>query len=244
MSNLVTTLDGILNRRLLIEQPAEGFRIAIDTVLLAAAVRAKPQQKILELGCGVGGAMLALAYRVPDVTIQGLEIQPELAALCEKNIQRNALAAKLNVTVGDVLAMPMAWHGQFDHVMMNPPYHDLARHDVSTDFSRRTANAESEAGLLPWFKTARSALVEDGNLTLIHRADRLVELVTMAQQFFPRISITKILPKSDAPAKRVIMHCSMGQGDVTEATPLILHEADGRYTAAADKILRDGLALA
>ncbi|MDD2325451.1 MAG: methyltransferase, partial [Alphaproteobacteria bacterium] len=73
-----TTVDTLLGKRFEVEQPAEGYRIAVDTLLLAAAVPARGGERVLELGCGVGGAMLALAARVPDVAITGIEVQMDM----------------------------------------------------------------------------------------------------------------------------------------------------------------------
>lgn len=235
-----TTLDGILNRRITLEQPAEGFRVAVDTVLLAAAVPAREGQTVLEFGCGVGGAMLALACRVPDVAITGLEIQPELAALAATNIKRNGFASHLCVREGDATHLPSEWQGAFNHVMMNPPYHDRARHDVSVNSLKRRANTEEEGELVQWIASAAGALREGGCLTLIHRADRWSDLGVALQAWFGRVWIKPVLPKPEAAPKRVLIRAEKGGSfQATEVAPLILHQADGAYSAAAEKILRE-----
>ena len=107
-----TTLDGLLDRRVTLEQPAEGYRVAVDTVLLAAAVPIETGQKALDLGCGVGGAMLCLACRVPGITITGIEIQDELTQLCRANIARNTFATGLDVVQGDVARLENIFLGK------------------------------------------------------------------------------------------------------------------------------------
>src|SRR6185436_10902403 len=72
--------DALLGGRLRLLQPAVGYRSAIDPILLAAVVPARNGQRVLDLGCGVGTAMLCLAARVPDVAVAGLEIQGDMAA--------------------------------------------------------------------------------------------------------------------------------------------------------------------
>src|ERR1700743_835680 len=103
---MLTTLDGLLNRRVTLEQPEDGFRVAVDTVFLAAAVPAKAGDKLLELGCGVGGAVLAVACRIPGISIPGVEIQDDLADLCRRNISRNALEAEMVVQSSDATKLP------------------------------------------------------------------------------------------------------------------------------------------
>ena len=297
-----TTLDGLLNKRLLVEQPSEGFRIAVDTVLLAAAVPARAGQHVLDFGCGVGGAMLALACRVPGIKVTGVEIQDELVRLCEGNIERNNLARKsktgvipdnflfgcydsrkkidpgpsllskikkinwiphlrarlwprascgmtpalpgqfseLRVIQDDVTQLPEAMSGAFDHVMMNPPYHDVARHDASLDEGKRIANTEEEGNLPLWIGSAAQALKDGGTLTLIHRADRLDEILDLLKTGFGAVSVKPIRPKTDTAPKRVILRAEKsGPLSRTTCQPLVLHNDDGSYTAETEAILRD-----
>ncbi len=235
-----TTFDGLLNKRIWLEQPAEGFRIAVDTVLLAAAVPARAGEDVLDLGCGVGGAMLALACRVPGVRVTGIETQKELVRLCEGNIERNRLRDNLQVVRGDVTQLPSNMMGAFDHVMMNPPYHDEARHDASPDESRRIANTETAGDLALWIAGAAQALRDGGMLTLIHRADRLNEILGLVKTSFGLVRVKPVVSKKNAATKRVIVQADkMGAFALKSFQPFVMHRADGGYTAEADAILRD-----
>lgn len=235
-----TTLDGLLNRRLWLEQPAKGFRIAVDTVLLASAVPAKPGESVLELGCGVGGALLALGVRVQGVSVTGIEIQPELAELCAANIERNIPPPRrddFRVLVGDATCLPDEL-GDFNHVMMNPPYHDRGRHDVSADPCRRMANAEREGDFPKWVKTAQKKLKKGGVLTLIHRADRTKKIIEILAENFDEILVKPIYSKESSKSKRVIIHTKKGQFAQRVCKPLVLHQKDGKYTDEAESLLR------
>src|ERR1700730_17094697 len=97
-----TTLDALLNRRVMVEQPKKGFRVALDTLLLAAAVVARPGGKVIDLCWGVGRALMALAVRVHELVVNVLEIQPEIAEMCRRNIARNRFEDRMEVTTGDV----------------------------------------------------------------------------------------------------------------------------------------------
>ena len=236
-----TTIDKLLGGRFEVEQPAKGYRIAVDTLLLAAAVPAQGDQRVLELGCGVGGVMLALAARLDNVRITGLEILPVMADLCASNIQRNKFDERLCVVKGDVAALPDRMREAFDHVMMNPPYHDGKTHIASGHTSKRVAHMESDdADLALWVKTSFDALKEGGVLTLIHRADRLDEIVGLLSPLFSAISIKPIQARPEKPAKRVIVRGVKGSGPKTKSTQpsLILYNEDGRYAEEAEDILR------
>src|SRR5215510_9229577 len=90
-----TTLDTVLGGRVMLNQPALGYRVAIDPILLAAACPAEPGETIADLGCGVGTAALCLARRVADVRCVGVDLQPELADLANRNAEENGLADRV-----------------------------------------------------------------------------------------------------------------------------------------------------
>lgn len=239
-----TTLDGLLNRRVMLEQPVTGYRIAVDTVLLAAAVPAREGDRILDIGCGVGGAMLSLACRVPGLTGTGIDIQPELIDLCRRNIARNAFASGLEAQEGDATQLSRDMFDAFDHALMNPPYHEESRHDVSADKIKRTANSEKTGDLAQWIQSAFAALRPSGTLTLIHRADRQQEILSCLQDSFGDIAILPLLPKKGESPKRIVIRARKNAPySVSACVPLALHTPEGGYTGEAEAILRHCQAL-
>ena len=235
----MTTLDGILNRRVLLEQPAKGYRVAIDTVFLAAAVPAQAGDKILDLGCGVGGAMLSVACRVPQITGTGLEIQPDLVELCQRNISRNSFASGLKVLQADLSHLPPVLQACFDHALMNPPYHEEAKHDASANAIKRTANTEKEGDLAVWIDAATLALKQTGTLTIIHRADRQEEIIRLLQTNYGNLEVICLRPKANTEAKRVIIRAyKYTPYTIHTHTPLILHKPEGGYSDEAENVLR------
>jgi len=212
--------------------------------LLAAAVPALTGDKILDVGCGVGGAMICLACRVPEIKGLGLEIVPELAELCHHNIGRNAFAAGLAVRREDATSLPPDLRGGFDHVLMNPPYHEEKRHDASPNNIKHAANIEKTGDLALWVDSATSALKPFGTLTMIHRADRCDEILSLLKKYFGDIGILPLLPKTGAKPKRIILRARKDAiFSVKEYRPLVLHKNDGVYTAEAETILRECQAL-
>ena len=95
------TEDSLLGGRVRIAQPPDGYRAAIDPVLLAAATAAEPGERVLDVGAGTGAASLCLATRVPGCRVVGLELHAEVAAYASHNIELNGLPGRTWVVVGD-----------------------------------------------------------------------------------------------------------------------------------------------
>ncbi len=238
-----TTEDAILGGRVVVRQPRKGFRVAIDSVLLAAAIPARDGETVLEPGTGVGAAALCVLCRVPGCRLLGLELQPGLADLARVNAARNGREGSFEVLVGDVAQPPARITlGGFDHVMMNPPYLDPARSRAPRSATRETSMVEGEATLTQWIDVALGALRPKGTLTLIHRADRLPDLLAAFGGRAGDIVVFPLWPDSKGnPASRVIMRIRKGSAAPFRlAAGLVLHRPDGTYTSDANAVLRDG----
>lgn len=244
------TEDGFLGGRLRLRQPAEGYRAAIDPVLLAAAVPAAPGQRVADLGCGVATAALCLMARVAGVSVTGLELQPTLAALAEQNALLNAAlndsGARLRVLQGDVASPPAELTGSpFDHVMLNPPYLEPGAVRESPQELRRIATVEGPAALDTWLACALGLLAPRGSLTVIHRADRIERLLALLTPHCGDIAIFPVWPRSGEAAKRLLLQARKGHGGAPRLLAgLVLHDSEGAYTAAAQAVLRDAQGLA
>ncbi|WP_431855454.1 tRNA1(Val) (adenine(37)-N6)-methyltransferase [Azospirillum sp.] len=237
--------DSLLGGRVRIAQPPEGYRAAIDPVLLAAATAAELGNRVLDVGAGTGAASLCLAVRAPACRIVGLEKHPEVAAYASHNIERNGLQARAWVVVGDLLNPPlMVAPGSFDRVMMNPPYLKADAATLPPDPWKAAANVEGEATLAHWIAFAATMVKMRGWLTLVHRADRVDEILALLHGRFGSTTLFPLWPKAGEAAKRVLVSAQRGsKAPTTLAAGLVLHEADGRFTAAAEAVLRDGAAL-
>src|ERR1700687_827873 len=98
------TEDAFLGGELHLRQPKSGHRAGHDAILLAAATPARPGDRVVEFGAGVGAAGLAVAVRCPEVDVTLLEIDRELSGIAAENVSRNGLSQRLRVVTLDVTA--------------------------------------------------------------------------------------------------------------------------------------------
>ena len=241
-----TTDDTLLDGRLTVRQPKKGFRIAIDTVLLAASVPARDGDRVADLGSGVGGAALALACRVAGVDVTGLEADGALAALCAENAAQNDMGLRVRCLVGSVLAPPSALQpGTFDHVMMNPPYRDLGTGTPSPHPGRERANAHADGTIADWVASALRLVRPKGYVTVIYDAGGLDGLVAAFCAGAGDVTVFPLWPGPDGkPAKRVIVRARKGvKSPARMLAGLVLHGAAGAFTPEAEAVLRDAKAL-
>lgn len=243
-----TSLDAVLGGKLVLRQPLQGHRFGHDAILLAAAVTAQAGWQAIDLGAGVGAAGLALAYRIKALSVTLVEIDPKLAALAHDNIARNGLAERVRAICLDVAAPAAAYAtvglvpGSADCVLMNPPFNPP--HNPPPDHGRRVARVAADDGLATWLRAAARLLKPSGMLTLIWRADGLGDVLTELAHDFGAVAVLPIHPKPAAPAIRVLLRAAKNRSEPLTLLPgLVLADAAGKPSMAAEAVLRDGAAL-
>ena len=235
------TEDAWLGGKVRLLQPRRGYRVAVDAVLLAAAVDAGAGGRVLDLGAGVGSVGLCIAARVPGCSVLGIELQYSLQAIAERNAALNGVEGRVTTIEHDLAAPLPAETGLFDHVATNPPYLAAAVADPSPDRSKALATVESSADLARWLAVATGALKSAGTLTIIHRSDRLEEII----DHLARLGFGDIAVKRLPPAARVLVRARQSAtARRHESPPLTLHKAEGGYTDEAEAILRHAASLA
>ena len=239
------TEDGLLDGRVRLRQPRAGYRAGLDAALLAAACDAAPGEQVIEAGCGAGGAMLAAVIRRPGARFTGVERDADAVALARENIALNGLEDRAEVIEGDVAASFRALALEpFDHALCNPPFFDDPA-ELRPPHPAKTGAWMADAGLAAWTAFLIKAVREGGTITVIHRADRLADLLALLGEKAGSFRIRPIHPFADEPAKRVLVRAvKTGKAPLVLLPPLVLHDrGGGKHTAEVEAILRGQAAL-
>ncbi len=197
---------------------------------------------MLEAGTGAGAGLLCLTARVPGVVGIGVERDPALAALARANAAANGFES-LSIETGDVLAMTAG--PPLDHAMANPPWHPAG--GTRSDDSMRDAAKRGRPGLVhEWTAALAARLRPRGTLTLILPARATTEaLAALAASRCGTQALLPFWPGVGRDARIVLVQAIRdGRGGCRVLPGLVLHEANGAFTAAAEGILRGGMGLA
>ncbi|GAB3439159.1 methyltransferase [Insolitispirillum peregrinum] len=235
------SLTTLLGGRVQFLQPDHGYRAALDPVLLAAAVPAGPWKVGLDVGAGTGAAMLCVLARCPDKHVIGLEVQDEHSHLARRSIALNRWQKQAHVVAGDIRWRPSLTANAFDQVFSNPPFHGPGTRPPHA--GRATAHME-DVPLEDWLGFCLKMLKPRGTLTVIHRADRLDELLACLFGKAGAIEVIPLWPKRGVAARRVIVRARKGMKTPMSLLPgLVLHNRDGSFTDTTEAILRQGISL-
>lgn len=238
------TEDALLGGRIRIRQPKRGYRVNVDTLLLAAAHPAITigGDRVVEVCCGVGAALTAVAAgyeRGGQIEFVGIERDPASAALARENIVLNGQQHRTKIIEADALD-PHADFGSFDCVFFNPPY-DMPGEGRAPSAERQNAYI-SERPVGDWIKVWSNRMRVHAHLTLIHRAHRLGDIIDALDGRLGGVEVFPIFPSEGKPARRIIVRARKGsKAPMKLFQGLNLHPSDDskdKYTPQAEAILR------
>lgn len=245
------TEDGFLGGQLRLRQPRGGHRAGHDAILLAAATAARPGDRVVDLGSGVGAAGLAVARRVGAIDLVLVEIDPDLAELARNNAAANTIEADVAIldVEADVAAFAAAGLGpdSADVVLMNPPFNDASRHRASPDAVRERAHVATATTLAAWVHVARRVLKSNGRLAMIWRADGLAEVLKALECGFGSVEILPVHASAASPAIRILVRAIKGgRAPLRLDAALLLNDESGVPNKWVQEVLagKGGLPLA
>jgi tRNA1(Val) A37 N6-methylase TrmN6 len=242
MKPATETVDSILGGTVTLVQPRDGYRFSIDSLLLGRFVRVRACARVLDLGagCGVISVMLTALWRPREVV--AIEIQPELAALAERNAALNHLDS-MKVIHADLRTRHIGGldPASFDLVVANPPYRALRSGRESPNPGRRIARGEGDATLTQFVEAARRYAANRGKVAFVFDAARSAELLgCLAANSLEPKRIRFVHPRTDAPATTILVEARKGGGiEALIEPPLVLYEQPGVYSDEARALMQN-----
>ncbi|HRW28711.1 MAG: methyltransferase domain-containing protein [Alphaproteobacteria bacterium] len=233
------TKDDFLGGRISLSQPEKGYRITSDSVFLSATIRLKAGDKILDVGAGTGAILSCLSARLgenaSEVTMHGIEIQDDLITLAMENS-----GGTIKYYKGDIFNdVPGCEPNSYHHIVSNPPYYEKGKVKASPYKTKAVAQGDGISDLRLWVERCLRMVRPKGFITLVHRADRLDDIICALSQKAGSIIIYPLYSKAGKDANRVIIRAQKdANGLLSLKSGLIVHKSDGHYTDQAENILR------
>ncbi len=229
------TLDSISMRGagvVTIAQPSRGPRFTLDSILLADFCRIKPRDRILEPGAGTGIVSILLAKKFPAATVTGVEVQPDSADLCRRNVRGNDLQERMEVIDRDINFLKKRFSpGSFDVVVVNPPYTRSGAGRKSPLPSRQAARHDGSADIQAWLDL-QAFLRNKGRFCIVYTAGRAAELLSSlrGRKLEPK-RLRCVHSSADEPAFLVLIEAVKSAGAGLEVlAPLVVHKPDGGHS--------------
>jgi tRNA1Val (adenine37-N6)-methyltransferase len=230
--------DSLFDGEMVCQQPRQGYRFSVDSILLAHFSPIQKGDSVLDLGCGCGIVGLIIMYRWQRVLeeVVGLEIQPELAELAGNNGHLNGFAEKFKVVEGDLRTIKTSFPAEsFTRVVCNPPFYTSGSGKESTDRQSLIARHQVCASTEQTMAAAFLVVKNRGSVSVVFPADRLVELtgsmVTAGLQP-KRMQMVYSYPGEEGVARLVLIEAIKNGGPgVAILPPFYIYQGkNGMYT--------------
>jgi tRNA1Val (adenine37-N6)-methyltransferase len=208
-------------------------------VLLAYHARPRPGDRVLDLGTGCGIIPLIMAYRCPQITVYGIEVQKKLSDLAQFNVSDNHMETQVTILRKDMKSLNSTMlSGLVDLVVSNPPYRRSHSGRLNPDHQRAVARHEIAVTLSDLIAAAKRILRTAGRFVTIYSAERTAELLALMRsaRIEPKI-LRSIHSNRQSEAKLILVEGKKdGRTGIRIKSSLILYDEDGNYTDEVEKM--------
>lgn len=201
------TLDDLQLKGIHVIQKKQAFRFGIDAVLLANFPIIKNGAKVADLCSGTGIIPFILAGKTNASNIIGIEIQKEIADMANRSIKYNNLQEKVRFIEGDLKNLKLLKDiEKVDVVTVNPPYKTQGTGIININDKNAISRHEICCTLDDVVKAAKFLLKDKGKLYMIHRPDRIVDIMNVMRKYYiePKL-IRTIHPAVDKPPSMILI---------------------------------------
>ncbi len=232
-------IDDLEYQGLKIIQDTQGFCFGIDSILLSDfAKEIKENSKVIDLGTGTGIIATLLCKKTKLQQIIGVEIQKDTAQMAQQSIILNKLENKFKIIQSDIKNIDQILQPEsFDAIVTNPPYKKAQTGLTNQNEKQLISRHETTATLEDFIKTAKKMLKDKGDLYLVHRPDRLVDIISLLRQnkIEPK-KIKFIHPNTQKEPNLILIKATKNANPFLKVEkPLYIYNNKGEYT---DEILK------
>ena len=226
-----------------IVQDDNYFNFSLDSVLLPNFVKINKNTKnILDLGTGNAPIPMILTT-LTDAKIYGIEIQKEVYELAVESIKMNQLENRINLINDNIKNLDKYFEpNSFDVIVSNPPYFKYSeKSNINESIQKTIARHEKEITLSEIVATAKKYLNNNGIFALVHRTDRLIEIIEEFRKnnIEPK-KIRLIYPKQNEESNMVLIEGRKnGNTGLKILPPLIVHRENGDYSDEVKKMFKE-----
>lgn len=216
-----------------IVQNLDWFSFSLDSVLLANFVHVNNKMRIMDFCCGNAPIPLILSTKT-NSKITGVEIQKEVFSLAIKSVRLNNKEKQIEIINEDVKNLHNIYEtDSFDLITCNPPYFKYKNSsNINNNNTKALARHELSLTLEDVFKTAKKILKNNGKLAMVHRTERLIDIICLMRKYnLEPKRIRFIQPFSNSNSNLVLIEASKnGNAGLKIESNLIVHDENNNYT--------------
>ena len=236
-------IDDILGYKdLKIFQNSEYFSFSLDSIILAnySTIRLR-DKKIVDFCTGNAVVPIILSRRC-NKDIIGVEIQKKIAELAIKSIKFNHLEDRISIICEDVKSFSKCHLNEFDLLLCNPPYFKVEELSTFNKNDEKTiARHELYLNLDELCDCAKKILKDNGNFCLVHRSERLIEIIQVLKKYNLEVKKIKFVHETiEKPSFLVYIEAQKcGKPGLIVDKPLIQYDLNGNITNEYDKLQKE-----
>jgi len=217
-----------------IYQDTEMFNFSLDSVLLPNFVTiTKKNKRILDIGTGNAVIPMILTTKT-DALIDAVEIQKDVYKLGKKSIELNNLQDKINIINQDIKEYSKNMETDtYDVITCNPPFFKVTEtSNLNMNDYKTIARHEVKLNLDDIMSIGRKLLKNNGNIAIVHRTDRLIDIITTMRKYnIEPKKIRFIYPKKNTESNIVLVEGTKnGNPGLKILSPLVSHTEEDEYT--------------
>jgi tRNA1Val (adenine37-N6)-methyltransferase len=232
-------IDDLQYKGLKLIQKKDGFCFGVDAVLLANFADIKKNDAVIDLGTGTGIISILLAKKTEALTITGLEIQQEMAEMADRSVRLNSLEDKVKIICGDIKdSVQNFGPSKFNTVISNPPYMNRGGGLVNPSDLKAVSRHEILCTLEDVIKASSRLLVTGGQFAMIHRPERLVDIVCLMRSYGIEPKYIRFVHPSPYKKANLILIKGTrgGKPQLKMMDPLYVYDEHGNFSGEINSI--------